>query len=485
MSMATSLSSALSGLTAASRAADLVASNVANAMTQGYARRDLQLGSRSLGGVGQGVVVNGVTRNVDLALMNDRRNATADAGDRSTRFAFLSRLETTIGTSDSPTSIGARVAAFDSALIAAASRPESESRLTGVLDAAKALTKQIASAANDVQAAREGADDQIENDVAQLNSALTRVADMNTQIRAFTGAGRDTSALMDQRQQLIDQIAEIIPLREVDRDHGEIALYAPNGTALLEGRPSQFGFTPVGVITADMTLASGALSGLTLNGRSIATNGEYSPLKGGRLSAQFAIRDELAPAAQTQLDALARDLVTRFDDPALDPTRSPGDPGLFTDLGGAFNPANEEGLAQRLSLNASVDPSNGGALWRLRDGLGATTPGPAGQSSLLTALQAALVAPNVPASGGFAGGAFSFSALNAKMISGVAMARLTGETESNFATARADALQAMEMQNGVDTDQEMQKLLLIEQAYSANAKVIQAVDGMIQTMLGI
>ena len=41
------------------------------------------------------------------------------------------------------------------------------------------------------------------------------------------------------------------------------------------------------------------------------------------------------------------------------------------------------------------------------------------------------------------------------------------------------------MRDGVDTDDEVQRLLQIEQAYAANARVIQTVDDMIQTILGI
>jgi flagellar hook-associated protein 1 len=41
------------------------------------------------------------------------------------------------------------------------------------------------------------------------------------------------------------------------------------------------------------------------------------------------------------------------------------------------------------------------------------------------------------------------------------------------------------MANGVDTDQEMQKLLIIEQAYSANAKVVQTMDELIQILMGL
>ena len=41
----------------------------------------------------------------------------------------------------------------------------------------------------------------------------------------------------------------------------------------------------------------------------------------------------------------------------------------------------------------------------------------------------------------------------------------------------------VEAQNGIDTDQEMQELLLIEKNYAANAKVIQAVADMIDTLI--
>lgn len=485
MSITAALSNSLSGLTASARAAELVSSNVANAMTEGYARRELNLSALSLGGVGQGVLVTGVSRIVDQVLLSDRRIAQAGAGDRDVRAAFLSRLEAALGTPDTPDSLGGRIAAFDAALIEAASSPESTARLTNVLNATQSLVARIGAASDDIQTARNTADNRIALEVGQINDALARVAELNATIRAQSGARQDSSALMDQRQQLVDQIATIVPLREVQRDHGQIALYTIGGAQLLDGRAAVFGFTPVGVITPDMTLAANSLSGLTLNGQLTATAGAASLIAGGSLAAQFAVRDDLAPAAQARLDAVARDLVERFADPGLDASRAAGDPGLFTDAGGAFAAVNEVGLSQRLAVNAQVDPAQGGALWRLRDGLGAVAPGLSGNSSLLNALQSALVTPRSPASGGFTTGARSFATLSADMLSGVASARLGAEAEASFASARAGALRQQEMQNGVDTDQEMQKLLLIERAYSANARVVQTVDDMMKTLLGL
>lgn len=484
MSITGSLSSALSGLTVAARAAEVVSSNIANAMTEGYGRRELQTSARVVGASGQGVRVAGVLRQGDPILLGDRRIADAASGRTTTTADFLKRLEGVLGTPDSTTSLGSRIAAFDTALIEATSRPESEARLARVAETAKSLAAHLATTSDDVQVARAAADDRIEAEVAQMNTALSRVATLNSQIRANSGVGRDASALMDQRQQVIDSISSIVPLREVPRENGQVALFSAGGAVLLDGAPAELGFAPVGMIIPGMTQGTGALSGLTINGKPVSTT-ESGVISGGSLAGNFSVRDDLGPQAQARLDAVARDMVERFAAPALDATRAPGASGLFTDAGAAFVPANEVGLAQRLRLNAAADPAQGGALWRLRDGLGATTPGPAGEARLLKDMQAVLVAPRSPVSGGFMAGARSLSTLAADMLSGVASARLTAEGEASFASARLDTLREMELEGGVDTDQEMQSLLLIEQAFAANAKVMSTVGDMIETLLGI
>ena len=55
----------------------------------------------------------------------------------------------------------------------------------------------------------------------------------------------------------------------------------------------------------------------------------------------------------------------------------------------------------------------------------------------------------------------------------------------SFASARYEQLNIMQMQNGVDTDTELQKLLSIETNYAANAKVIQTIDEMLSTIMRI
>ena len=117
MSVTSALAGALSGLSATSRQAEILSSNVANATTPGYARRQVSLGSTVLAGHGQGVQVLGVTRDVDRQLLGERRIAQAGGGDRDARAAFLARVEQALGTPDSAGSLAARLAGFDQAAL--------------------------------------------------------------------------------------------------------------------------------------------------------------------------------------------------------------------------------------------------------------------------------------------------------------------------------------------------------------------------------
>ncbi|MGB7243873.1 MAG: flagellar basal body rod C-terminal domain-containing protein, partial [Sulfitobacter sp.] len=252
---------------------------------------------------------------------------------------------------------------------------------------------------------------------------------------------------------------------------------------LLDGTAAQITFSAVNLVTPYMSQSAGSLSGLEINGYAVQTDSSFGPLRGGTLGANFAIRDELGVEAQRKLDAVARDLVERFQDPGVDPTLLPGDAGLFTDNGAAFAPIDELGLSQRLQLNASVDPMNGGESWRLRDGIGAATAGEVGDATILQSLADALDQTRVPASGGFGTGAFSAINLVASMTSAVGGNRHSADQTLSFAAARYNELAQLQLADGVDTDSELQRLLVVEQVYAANAKVIQAVDEMMQTIM--
>jgi len=485
MSITAALSNAVSGLTAASRTAEVVSGNVANALTDGYARREIDLTARITGGQGAGVQVAGVTRIVDETLLRDRRLSGAELGGARTLKDFYDAVLKLAGQPDDPASLSGLAAGFESSLVEAASRPDSDARLAAVLAAEQQLAGAFESASDQIQQLRVDADTSIAGAVRQLNGTLSEIADLNALITRTDAVGSDTAGLLDRRQTLIDQVSDLVPVRIMPRDNGAVALYSMTGATLLDGKPAVLEFSRTEPITADMTQGSGALSGLNVNGQPVATAGENGPLSGGRLAALFAVRDEHAVTAQTDLDGLATDLIQRFQDPALDPTLAAGDPGLFTDGGGPYDPLETVGLAGRLSVNALADPARGGALWRLRDGLGAAAPGPVGEGALLQGYADALAEARVPAAGNYGAARRTFHGLASDLTSRFGQALFDADNRVAFTEARYTGLRDAEQAKGVDTDQEMQKLLLVEQAYAANARVIKTVDDLIQTLIGI
>lgn len=484
MTLTSALSNALSGMTAASRSADVTASNISNAMTEGYRRREVELMTRWQV-TGGGVQIVGIQRHVDQVVMQDRRTADAELADIGAQANFLGSLEARIGLPGETGSLTDRLARLDAAFTSAIGRPESEARLDAIVDGLHDVTSHLGDISGHIQTERGRADAAIADDIARVNETLTRLEDLNGKIRKHVISGEETSGLLDQRQQLVDSVAEIIPVRELDRGNGVIALMTPQGKLLLDGTAAELSFTPANTMTADLSLSAGTLSGISINGNPVDLSRDPHGLSGGRLAGNLEIRDKLAPEAQARLDGLARDLIERFADPAVDPTLGPTDPGLLTDAGAAFDPVTEPGLAARISVNAAVDPAQGGELWRLRDGLLAVTQGPVGNATGLSALHDALTVARVPASGGYSSIARSAQSLASDMLSNIGGALQGIESDQAFAEAQRAALLQIELENGVDTDQEMQRLLLIEQAYAANARVIQTVDALFETLMRI
>lgn len=486
MSVSTALSNALSGLTTAARRAEVVADNVANAMTPEWSAREVRLSARGLSG---GVSVEALARRGDPALRARLRLADAGAGAAGPEAAAASRLAAAVGGPGDVGSLAARAAGLGVSLSRLVDTPESAALQADAVGAAGALARGFVAASAETQAVRAAADDAIAVLVADANAALAEVERLNRDIVRTEalggGASRELPALFDARDAQIDRVAAIVPLRTAPRPGGAVALYAPGGAVLLDGPAARLGFARASGMTADSTLGSGALSGLTLDGRPIAT-GRAGPLAGGALAAQFEIRDGLGVEAQARLDALAAELVARFEAPGLDPTLAPGAPGLFTDAGAPLDPTDTAGLAGRLAINAVVDPGAGGEARRLRDGLASAAPGPAGDAAFPRALLAALEAAGPPPADAGLSRAGDFTAF-AEGVAGVAAAAAARgeETATLFEARRAALARSEAAARGVESDAELADLLAIEQAYAANARVISVADDLLRTLLEI
>ncbi|WP_299814084.1 flagellar basal body rod C-terminal domain-containing protein [uncultured Jannaschia sp.] len=477
MSISSSLNFAAAGLGATAQRAENVARNVANADHPGYARRASAVVGTGVGAPGASLQI---LREVDPRLVQLRREAQSQEAGASVAQAFQARLDAEIGDPDAAGSLQDRLAKLDAAFVAAASNPSSAAGLANVSRAAAGVAEKLNALDTVVQSSRQKAETDIAKTVEQLNADLEGVQRLNRDIvRLGDGGGQDKADLLDQRSLLIDRISQQIPVRELTRDRGAVALVSEGGMLLLDTSPAKLEFDARAPISADMTVGNG-LYGLEMNGEPV--RGDL--FKGGRLDALFAIRDETAPLATERLDSLAGELIGRFGDAAVDPSLAAGEPGLFTDDGAVLNPTTSAGLAGRIEVNALVAPDRTDQHWRLRDGLGtAAIQGTGAETGLLLAYGSALADHARPLGAGLPDVAADMVGHTSALRSLISADRLQADnrlgTASTLATSRAEQRDG----GAVDVDAEMRRLIEIEQAYAANARVIQAAGAMIDRLM--
>lgn len=479
MSISQSMSAALSGLRATTRGINLVSTNVANATTEGYGVRTLNQGTRPLGGSADGVFVYGVTRQVDQHVLSSRRQADAELAGQSLQSGSLGRVEDAFGRIGEGSTLADKVSAVENALISATGDPASDARLGAVTDRLSDLVGAVTDTARQIQSERERAELTISQGVELLNHTLVEVDRLNEEIMRTDTRGNDISGLVDQRQQLIDGVSELVSLNIVQREKGTVAIFTKGGETLLDTKPRTVGFQSAGIITADMDVASGALGKLSVDGQTVPTSRPWGAFGGGSLEAAFILRDEKLPEAQADLDVFTADLIRRTSDTAVDASVTGPGTGLIGATTGTIDLVNPKGLSERLTLNAAIDPETGNPSL-LRDGLGAVAAGPISDATRLTGwLDVFQRAEQLNGSGP----PNSLTDHAAQMVSDQSAKRLRADQTETYATAKHASLKEQELADGVDTDLEMQKLLVLENAYAANARVIQAADEMLNRLL--
>lgn len=481
MSLSLAVSAALSGLTLAARGTQIVADNIANAQTESYGVRALTQAARVFGGSGSGVAMTGVTRHMDQLLLGDLRQARSQAKGDALLGAFWQKLETGLGVPGEDGSLGASLTRLGTALQRASLQPDQPAVLQQGIQVAGDIAAKIRAMHDLLGAERDRADAGLAQEVAWVNAALKDIAELNRKIQRETLLGGAPEGLMDIRQALVDKLSERLPVQEFMRDDGRIMLMARDGSILVDHDAAQFSFSRSPAPAAGDRVENGALSPVALNGREIAASSVI--FSAGTLGAFLSLRDEAAPAIQRDLDLLAADLITRFSGPDIDPSLDAGAFGLFSLAGHATLPAALDGIAGLMAINPALDPAQGGSAWRLRAGIAASDPGDVLDNSVLDRLAHTLDLPTP--SGAALSPMRSAQGHATDLLSAIATHRLGLDQRNSFNAARVGMLSETLAAQGVDTDAELGKLLVLEQAYSANARVLSTIDAMLRTILEI
>jgi flagellar hook-associated protein 1 FlgK len=491
MSLSLALDAALSGLITAQRQTALTSRNIANASTPGYTRKEAELEAQTIQGEGRGVMVGSIVRKVDTMLQQDVRRESGLSAELQTKADGLAAFTTAIGQPDEERSLSSQIAKLSQAFQSLGESPESAVIQHSVVGAAQGVARSLNDLAGAVGEQRKAADQGISDSVDRINQSLDDLASINKQLSTVGGSGRDVTDLLDQRDKLLDSLSNEIGITSLPRGDGQIMVLTQGGTTLLDGtKVNHLSFSTTTTIGAASAYNAGAgpLSGVTVNGLDISPGSGYpGAIRSGHLAGEFALRDTILPQAQAQIDEIASTLADGFQ--RADATVGAGQSGLFTDAG-AFHdrtdPAQVTGLSERIAVNALVDPDQGGSLWRIRDGIQAATPGAPGDATQVRAFlgvfdQTVSYSAGAGLSTSARIGSYATEFVGYQDNQRAAFqdrATYQGSITSTLSTQRTNL-------EGVNIDDEMQKMLMFEQTYNASAKVIQAVRDMMDKLMDL
>jgi flagellar hook-associated protein 1 FlgK len=143
-------------------------------------------------------------------------------------------------------------------------------------------------------------------------------------------------------------------------------------------------------------------------------------------------------------------------------------------------------VAGRIDVNDAVRPETGGFLWRIRDGSGAVAEGPASdacQPNAFVNMCSGTAQSFRP--GGRAWRQRHDHAVRRRVSSPTsnrpASLRSSGRRRSLASAASLEAVRSGI--SGVSIDDELQRLVEIEQAFAANSQVIRSLSEMLDTLL--
>jgi len=478
MTLSAALDGAIAGLSVASAQISVVSRNIAN---QGNTSA-----SRKISNI---VTVNGlptvasISRASSTALLSSLLSANSNQSQQSAISNALTQLQSTLGTGSTDTnSPTALLGQLTDALQTYAAAPQTTASGQAAVAAAQNLASGLNSASETVQNVREQADAGIASSVSTINNILSQFQQVNQTIVNGTQSGADITDALDQRDSLLQQLSSQIGITTVTRANNDVAIFTDSGVTLFDKTPRSVTFTP----TASFS-ASTQGNAVYADGVPITAPGSSMSIQSGALAGLVQVRDNLAVTYQTQLDEVARGLITDFQetDQSTTPTQ-PAQAGLFTNGSSLTVPAGGvavPGLAStiQVSANAISNPN------LLRDG-GISSNGAApyvyntssdgtGYSTRLTQLISNLSQPmafDAAADAGTQIGVTDFAAASASWLGTQVSQASTAASYS--AAVQSSASTALSNATGINLDTELSNMLALEQSYQASAKLLTTVN---------
>ena len=291
----------ISGLKAQQAALATTGHNITNASTPGYSRQvvDIEAHPPQYTGsayIGRGATLESVKRVANDFTTNQVRLDTSAFSGLDTFVDQIGQVDSLLA--DDQTGLAPAMQTFFGALQSASSDPSSIPTRQVVLSDAAGLASRFNTMYDRLNTQQQGLDQQLSTTTDEINQLAQGIGQLNDRIAGADGRSNGVlpNDLLDQREELLRQLAEKIDVKVVTQGDGQISVFVGKGQPLISGNQ----------VSALQAIGSGQIA-LTTNqdakGQTIT-----SSITGGQLGGLLEFRNGVLDAALNQLGRIAMGL---------------------------------------------------------------------------------------------------------------------------------------------------------------------------------
>ncbi|OCG17075.1 flagellar hook-associated protein FlgK [Gilliamella sp. App6-5] len=311
--MANSLmNTGISGLNAAQNMLNVISNNISNAHTTGYNRQQQILRQANgtqhrFGFVGNGVAISSVNRAFNNFVVGQLRQSQSQNGSIKSYYGELSKVDNLLAENDN--SISSQLNNLFASLNKLASNAGDASTKQTVISDLTSLTSQFNKTEKNLKNQIANINNELSSNVDKINTYTQQIADLNQKISQLqsVGNGLEPNALLDQRDQLVNELSEIIGIT-VTEQNGQYNLSLANGLNLVQG-------SSINLLSVQPSADDPSLNTIIYTHHSGATQELTSQnITSGSLNGLLTFREGPLTEARNQLGLIALNLAERFNE---------------------------------------------------------------------------------------------------------------------------------------------------------------------------
>ncbi len=216
--------------------------NIANANTKGYSRQQVNLttspavdiwtsGEVNPNQLGNGVLLESITRVRDRFLDEQYRDQSGILGEWTVKQDTLAKLETSMN-EPGETGLRAVMDQFWGAWEDLANEPDSLAARAVIKESAQAFVDTSQSIDRSITILKNDLNNQLTAKNKEANSYLQQIAELNNSIRR---TGTQANDLLDQRDMAVEELSKLLSVKVEEMPNGVYNIKLPDNTVLVEG----------------------------------------------------------------------------------------------------------------------------------------------------------------------------------------------------------------------------------------------------------